>query len=278
MGQHFPHDLEAELGEIQFFTEECPGVYLVSCRREEGLCREFYVVEEQASMISASTKKLGRRLRTCSNWLAYEIEDISGGQKIVEYEVGRFRSAHGLPLPEGMTLHSIAMDGMELNPEYFGTFPVPAITPWGYTLRHRSIDNGVYWLETERESRVLALHGILHDTLSDAAGKLAEYLDGEAGDYWFFSERASCLPIFELMQIHRNWEDSSVDRKALENAIWLYYPEYAAAYNAQEAVGQHSLTGLVLRSIGEPMELSALQEQMIALSPDAGTDFCTLLD
>lgn len=277
MERRFPHDIEAELGEIQFFKEECPGVYILSCRREGGLCHEFYIVEETAPMISAGAKNLGRRLRTCPNWLIYALEDISGGQKIVEYEAGRFRSAHGLPLPEGVTLHSLAMDGMELNPEYFGTFPVPTMTPWGPTLRHRTIDNGVYWLETQRENRVLALYSILHDTLSDAAGKLAERLDREE-DCWFFPERASCIPLFELMQIHRSWETSRIDRRALENAIWRCYPEYAAAYNAREAVGHHSLTGLVLRSLGEEAEISALEERMITLSPDAGTDFCTLLD
>lgn len=277
MERDFLQGIEAELGELRFCREECPGVYSLSCRREGELCREYYLVRETAPMISAGAKKLGRRLRSCPGWLAYALEDLSGGQKIVEYEAGRFRSAHGLPLPEGVTLHSIAMDGMELNPEYFGTFPVPAVTPWGPTLRHRAIDNGVYWLETQRESRVLALHPLLRDTLSDAAGKLVEYLDGEGG-FCFFPERASCIPVFELMQLHRHWEASSIHRRALENAIWRCYPEYAAAYNAREAVGGHSLTGLVLRSLGEEAETSALEEQMITLSPGAGTDFCTLLD
>lgn len=278
MERRFPHEIGAELGEVLFFREECPGVYLVSCRREGDLCREFYVVEETAPMISPGAKERGRRLRICPNWLAYALEDVSGGQKIVEYEVGRFRAAHGLPLPEGVTLFSIARDGMELNPEYFGTFPVPAMTPWGPTLRHRAIDNGVYWLETQGERRVLALHGVFRDALSGAAAELAQQLEGEGEGYRFFPERASCIPLFELLPLRRSWEGSRIDRRALENAIWRDYPEYAAAYNAREAAGRHSLTGWVLRSLGGQAELSTRAEQMIALSPGAGTEFCTLLD
>lgn len=273
MDDHFPRDVEGELGEIQFFSEECPGVYVLSCRQDEGPCREFYLVEESASMIPPSVKKLGRRLASCPNLLAYEIENPSGGQKIVEYEVNKFRAAHGLPLPDGVTLRDIALDGMGLNPEYFGTFPVPSVTPWGPTLRHKAIDNGVYWLETEGE-RVLALCGILEDALSDAARKLAEPGVG----YLFFQEEASCIPIFELLPVHRHWEPSRIDRKALENAIWRYYPEYAVQYNTQEAAGQHSLTGLLFRSLGSRVDLTAYDQRMIALSPDAGTAFCALLD
>lgn len=276
MDGYFPYDIEAELGEVQFFSEECPGVYVLSCRQEEGPCREFFIVEETASMIPSRVKKLGQRLVNRPALLAYELEDLSGGQKIVEYEVSKYRAVHGLPLPEGVTLHSLALDGMELNPEYFGTFPVPWETPWGRTLRHKAIQNGVYWLETERSRRVLALCCILEDALSDAARKLAEHGAGEG--YLFFREQASCIPLFELLPVYRQWETSCINRKALENAIWCYYPEYAVEYNAQEAAGQHSLTGLFFRSLGSQVDLTISDQQMIALSPDTGTAFCTLLD
>lgn len=278
MDHCFPYDVEEELGEIQFFTEECPGVYVLSCRRDEGPCRELYIVEETASMIPPGVKKLGRRLLSYPDLLVYEIENPSGGQKIVEYEVNKFRAAQGLPLPEGVTLRDIALDGMELNPEYFGTFPVPWMTPWGCTLRHKAIDNGVYWLETEGSPRVFALCCILEDTLSDAARGLAERCGGAGEGYLFFQERASCIPLFELLQLYPQWDPSCVDRRALENAVWRDYPEYAIQYNAQEAAGQHSLTGLVFRSLGDQVDLSASAKQMIALSPDVGTDFCALLD
>lgn len=276
MDGFFPYDIEAELGEVQFFSEECPGVYVLSCRQEEGPCREFFIVEETASMIPSRVKKLGQRLVNRPALLAYELEDLSGGQKIVEYEVSKYRAVHGLPLPEGVTLHSLALDGMELNPEYFGTFPVPWETPWGRTLRHKAIQNGVYWLETERSRRVLALCRILEDALSDAARELAEPGAGEG--YLFFQEQASCIPLFELLPVHRQWETSCINRKALENAIWRYYPEYAVEYNAQEAAGRHSLTGLLFRSLESQVDLTAYDQRMIALSPDTGTAFCTLLD
>lgn len=283
MDAYFPYDVEDELGEVQFFAEECPGVYFLSCQQDGNFCNEFYAVEKTAPMISPRVKRMGQRLESCPDLLIYRVEDISGGQKIVEYEVSKYRVMNGLPLPDGVTLLSIAVDGMEANPEYFGTYPVPRHTPWGETLRHATIDNGVYWIETDQCRCILGVCSILRDELSDAAHKLAihECPGGEGKgmmDYLFFPKEASCIPIFELMQCRRHWEDSCINKMALENAIWHHYPEYAAIYNAQEAAGQHSIIDALIGSMEGDMEPTSFDEQMIALYPKAGTDFCTLLD
>ena len=283
MEQQFPFNIEAELGEIQFFQEECPGVYYLSCRSEEegSPCAEWYIVEEATPAISTSVKKMGKRLSNHPDLLAYYLDDLSGGQKIVEYEANRFCAMNNLPLANNVTLYDLAMDGMETNPEYFGTFPIPFHTPWGHTLRHKAIDNGVYWIETEQCCRILAVCCIFHDELSDAALKLAvleRREREEKTDYFFFSQEASCIPIFELMQVRHQWETSCINKKALENAIWRYYPEYAVMHNAQEASGQHDLTSLVFNSMGGDMALTGYAKQMIVLSPDIGTNFCMLME
>ena len=288
MDNQFPYDIDNELGVVQFFVQECPGVYFISCNPqfESSLCNEFYIVEETTPAISNEAKKMGHRLAGHPNLLAYEIEDVSGGQKIVEYEASKFRALNGLCLSNEATLHGIAIDGMETNPEYFGTYPVPSYTPWGYTLRHKAIDNGAYWIETDQCCRILAICYAMHDELSEAAQKLAvqEERDKELGldntmGYLFFTKEASCLPVFELMQARRHWERSGIiNRRALENAIWRYYPEYATEYNIQEVTGQHDMAGQLLNSIGANVDLNKSIENMIVMSHETDVDFCTLME
>ena len=56
--------------------------------------------------------------------------------------------------------------------------------------------------------------------------------------------------------------------KALMNAIWSRFPEYAAAYNAQEQLSLHDSFGLLLHAVGCETELKASPDRMIALSPE----------
>lgn len=288
MDKRFPYDVTDELGEVQFCEEQCPGVYFISCtpKVNKGLCSEFYIIEKGTQAIPNEVKRMGRQLEHNPELLAYALEDVSGGQKIVAYEAGKFRIMHGLSLPEGISLNSIALDGMETNPEYFGTYPVPSRTPLGYTLRHKAIDNGVYWIETDQCRRVLAVCSILCDELSDAACALAvhERSDKEEGltdtiTYLFFTKEASCIPVYELMQARKHWWTSGIiNRQALENAVWRSYPEYAASYNLQEAAGQHDMLGLLLNDLNIPADLTHSDEHMIAISPNADTEFCTLME
>ena len=288
MDKQFPYDVTDELGKVQFCEEQCPGVYFISCipKVNKGACGEFYIVEKGTRTISNEVKRMGRQLAHNPDLLAYALEDMSGGQKIVEYEASKFRLMHGLALPEGVTLRSIALDGMEANPEYFGTYPVPSRTPLGHTLRHKAIDNGVYWIETDQCCRVLAVCSVLCDELSDAACALAVQVRSgreedsvHMMDYLFFTKEAGCVPIYELMRARKHWWTSGIiNRKALENAVWRSHPEYAADYNLQEASGQHDMLGQLLNELNLPVDLTHSDEHMIAISPDADTEFCTLMD
>ena len=128
---------------------------------------------------------------------------------------------------------------------------------------------------------MLAVTYPLWDGLSDLAQRLAELLphDLDAGientlGYMFFSERASSIPIFELLSSYPSWTETSlIDRPALMNAIWHDFPEYAAAANIQEQSGANDMVGMLLREFGEDAEPHVSPDRLIHLSPDAGTSF-----
>ena len=92
--------------------------------------------------------------------------------------------------------------------------------------------------------------------------------------YKFFSQKQSCVVIFELLQYHPEWLTSGrVDLPALMNAILEYWPEYAVSFNAHEQAGLNDVAGLFLRYMGIEVELSGSEEHMISLMPGAGTEF-----
>ena len=165
-------------------------------------------------------------------------------------------------------------------PSYFGTFPVPPYTPWGWTFRYKALDNGVYWLETSQCKTALAVcHPVwsteFSEVVAQAGQKLARSNAGDVElDYLFFEKEASCTAIFELLKVRPEWlETGLIRRPELMNAIWKYAPIYAAAYNAEEQAGLHDGLGILLQMLGEDSEPQGSPEHMISLAPDAGTDF-----
>ena len=149
--------LTNELGKILQWEEECPSVYYLGVlsgdENRGGL--EYYVVFEDAP-ISQEVRTMGRRLETGPAWV-YLLDSEEGPRWAVQYEILKYKTTHGLSLSEGESLREAALYGMELCPDYFGTYPVPPQTPWGFTLRHRPLDNGIYWLETNQCAEVLAV-------------------------------------------------------------------------------------------------------------------------
>ena len=141
------------------------------------------------------------------------MEQEGSGAKIIEYEIFKYRVLHHLPLPEGETLHGCAVYAAELHPEYFGMLPVPALTPWGYTTRHRALANGIYWIETDQCEEVLAVSQPVWQTdLSDSVLRHARQTDYDREHgivrtlgYQFFTKKVSCVAIFELLQYHPKW-------------------------------------------------------------------------
>lgn len=271
-------------GEITHAESVCPGVYYLNTR-QEGLPfgREYYAVLGDAEAVSREARTYGAALSEGSGIRLFEAGPRESGWEIVEYELEKYRLAHGGLPQKNFTLHGAAVYGMELYPAYFGEYPVPFATPMGYTCRHKRIDNGVCWIETDRQEYCLAAAYPYGDEFSEFARKLAVRLrEDEKKDpertlgYLFFPQKVYCIPLFELME-HRSW-DAVIDRAALMNAIWDRFPEYAAAYNAGEQRGLHDLLGLTRRLLGEPeVQLRGSPDFVIAITPDAGKQFLRFL-
>ncbi len=274
--------LRYELGEVVDWEELCPSVYYLGVQPNPDSiypCSEYYLVLPGAP-ISQEALALGRPLDGVPG-LLYAIDPSDeGGWTAIMYELCKNRFRHGIPPLEGWSLADAAMEGMELCPSYFGLFPVPPYTPWGWTLRHKALDNGVYWLETSQYKTALAVcHPIWSTELSEVvaqAGKKLAY--GKANDlalgYLFFEKGASCTAIFELLKVRPKWlETGLIRRPELMNAIWRYAPMYAAAYNAEEQAGLHDGLGILLQMLGGDREPQGSTEHMISLAPDVGTDF-----
>ena len=281
-GEKPPVDV-SELGELCSAELECPKVYHLAVKPETDHCpfpMEYYLVLDDAP-ISKEARGYGTPLEN-GQGLVFPLEQDGSGAKIIEYEIFRYRVLHHIPLPEGETLHGCAVYAAELYPEYFGMLPVPALTPWGYTTRHRALANGIYWIETDQCAEILAVcHPAWAADLSEGVLRHAHQtgFDTECGinrtlGYKFFSRKVSCVVIFELLPYHPEWlTDGRVDLPALMNTILEYWPEYAVTFNAHEQVGLNDGAGLFLRSLGIEMELSGSVERMITLTPGAGTDY-----
>ena len=274
--------LNYELGQILDWEELYPGVYSLTVQPDPDSaypCSEYYLVLPGAP-ISREALALGRALDGIPG-LLYAIDPPDeGGWTAILYELCKNQSRHGSPPLEGWSLSDAAMEGMELCPSYFGSFPVPPYTPWGWTLRYKALDNGVYWLETSQCETVLAVcHPIWTTELSDGVAQAGKKLTHSKADdvelgYLFFEERASCTAIFELLKVRPEWlKTGLIRRPELMNAIWKYAPMYAAAYNAQEQAGLHDGLGILLQMLGGDSEPQGSPEHMISLVPDTGTDF-----
>lgn len=274
--------LNYELGQILDWEELYPGVYSLTVQPDPDSaypCSEYYLVLPGAP-ISREALALGRALDGIPG-LLYAIDPPDeGGWTAILYELCKNQSRHGSPPLEGWSLSDAAMEGMELCPSYFGSFPVPPYTPWGWTLRYKALDNGVYWLETSQCETVLAVcHPIWTTELSDGVAQAGKKLAHSKADdvelgYLFFEERASCTAIFELLKVRPEWlKTGLIRRPELMNAIWKYAPMYAAAYNAQEQAGIHDALGMLLQMVGADSKPQGSVENMICVTPGKGTDF-----
>ena len=159
MNEELLSALRYELGEVTNWEELCPGVYYLDVQPDPDSaypCSEYYLVLPDAP-ISREALALGRSLEGIPG-LLYPIDPPDeGGWTAILYELCKNQFRHGSPAFESWSLSDAAMEGMELCPACFGAFPVPPYTPWGWTLRHKALDNGVYWLETSQHKTALAV-------------------------------------------------------------------------------------------------------------------------
>ena len=183
---------------------------------------------------------------------------------------------------DDVRIEGCAVYGAEIYPEYFGMLPVPSLTPWGYTIRHRTLDSGIYWIETDQCEEVLAVaHPAWAADLSKSVLRHARQLSydidhdiNQTYGYQFFPKKESCVVIFELLQTRPKWRTSgSIRLPELMNAIWTNYPEYAMSFNAHEQAGLNDGAGMFLQSMGVDIDLKSSEENMIKLNPDVGVDF-----
>ena len=272
-------NLEDELGSIIEKEQICPGVYLLTARNEdELLSRDYYAVTEN-SVIPQDARTYGKKISDL--WLFPTTGD-SEEYKIIQYEIAKYRAQNNLPLDE--PLRATAFFAAQSFPEYFGAFPVPLHTPRGCTIRHWSMDNGIYWLETDQCEEVLAVsYPVWSTELSDFTASLGEQTEyDKAHDiektlgYIFFPAKVSCIPLRELMRVRPEWAGTVIDKPALMNAIWAAAPEYAALMNWQEQSGKNDLLSALLAEAGVEVEPNVSMENLITLFPTAGKKFLLL--
>ncbi len=225
-----PFDV-SRLGVFHTAREECPGVYYVAVKRtRRPMSTEFYIVTDRAAMISREARSYGQAYPGQPDILMFDLQADRGGLHVLLYEIYRYRLEHHIPLPEGDSLAGIVAYGRELYPEYFGPHLVPGMTPWGPTLRYKTMDNGIFWIETESQGSVLAIVFPIYAELSDAAKALAAVneADSKPGQKdkvgcLFFPWQSACVPVFELLPPRPEWKNT-IDKAALMNAIWRYPP------------------------------------------------------
>ena len=238
-----PFDLTTELGSVIEAEEISPGVYsILTDQKEWG--PEYYVVMKDAPAISDQARSYGQQFAEKDAICVYR-QDIPGsGRRVIEFEVLRYQMKHHLPVDESNDpIYAVALYGMEENPDYFGEYPVPSITPRGYTVRYKKIINGVYWLETDRCEEMLSVcYPIWNAELTipeHSYGEQLEYdqirqINSTLGNL-FFSKDNSYIPLFELSLVNPEIRANGViNMAALFNAIYMFYPEYTAVHNKQQ--------------------------------------------
>ena len=157
---------------------------------------------------------------------------------------------------------------------------MPRETPRGYTTRFKELLNGMFFLETDRCEAMLAVYyPIWHSDLSEytlahgahTAHDLVCGVDHFFA-YHFFPEEAACLVVYEILPMHPElFESGTVDRLALQNAIWRLFPEYAAQHNIIEQAGLNDKYGLFARTIGIDADLSSSANDMVFWIDGKGT-------
>jgi len=270
-------DLEEEIGTITSAAELCPDVFRVTANPGGYFSKEYLVVLDGAP-ISPRVRNYGKKINGLH---LYAMDDDSSGWRVVQYEVSKYCiSVRGEHLPEWM-FRDLSLHAMELHPEYFGAFPVPFHTPHGYTLRHRTLANGIYWLETSMCKELLAVcHPIWNAELSSAARMLCETpvrlissIQENATDYIFFTKEVSCIPIYELMAVRKEWDGTLIRSPALMNAIWDCLPEYALYMNGEtDSVFKEEVLALMPEPGVKPLP-DPSRDRMICMFPDEGTEF-----
>lgn len=279
-----PDSLPLDLGILGTVIEAelvMPDVYsAVLDNPETGVPMEAYIVLKDASKISVAAKGYGKAHPDYPELLVYSEDTTGNTMYIIGYELFRYKRLNNLPLPEDENIRSIAAIGAEMYPDYFGSYPVPFLTPWGCTTRNKIIANGLFWIETEQCLRGLAVACPKYDDLSDGARGLAEPFDDgsvlsndQMPGYLFFRETDISVPLFELICLGPNEKlFSSINLAALMNAIYQFHPEYAVQHNVAEQAGLNDGFIQFFHMLDIDIEPKISHERLISLTAQAGTE------
>lgn len=273
--------LEEEIGPMENIEEWAPGVFFIEADQGGTFMKEYFVVLDEAPM-AAKVRNYGQKM---DGLRLFAQDDDTSGWRIVQYEVSKHSISLGRKnhIPEEM-FHDMSLHAMELHPEYFGTFPVPYHTSSGFTLRHRTLDNGIYWLETSRCKELLAVcFPIWYAELSPASVQMGKPMVFDAAigiqkamGYIFFTKENSCAAIYELMATRPEWDGTIIHRPALMNALWEYAPKYAMHLNGGTVQVLEDKLARFLGKAGQEAIPQPDGKHVIGMFPDAGTDFLLL--
>lgn len=275
------HTLEDELGDIHRAELECPGVYYVACTNPGyPYPREYYVLDMASDVISKRAKTYGQCMKYHAGLSLIDFEQPCGGHLVVTYEIQRYKTLQGVPLPEEDSLLAMAVYGMEDYPEYFGPFPAPSVTPHGVTARYQTLINGIFLLETETAERMISVcYPIWASSLSKYAVRLAEQTEYDRrrgihitfGSLYFTPETGS-VALFELLRAGELPVLERLNIPALHNALWQDHPQYVICHNRRELNGENDVAMRFLQSLGcEEAEYESDTRDFITMSPEAGT-------
>ena len=112
--ERLPFCLDDTVGELVRACQECPGVYYIAARKQDGkfLADEYYVVEKSSPAISKEAMVYGRMPEEDSRVLLYSFAEERRGYKIIEYEIYRYQVRHGIYADGQTSLRDVAFFNM----------------------------------------------------------------------------------------------------------------------------------------------------------------------
>jgi len=274
--------LRAELGNIYEIEETCPGVYYAAVSDDESgdlFLREYYAVWNRASMITARAKAYGQALPSVPEFLLYPWDKHDSGWRIVKYETDLYLHKKG-KLPDGeQEVRDDVAFGREFHPDYFGCYPLPAVTPWGPAACYLELASGVFWIITRQKEEVLCVCCPIWDELSEYTQKMAVrgnggLSGGDLPEYLLFSRKHAYLPFFELLASRLQWVESGlITLPQLMNTLCTYDAKYVMSHNITAQAEYACLRQMLMNMTGERLPRTIDGSRLIALFPEAGTDY-----
>ena len=237
----FPAAVEKQYGKIHDAEDLGAGVYYISTYLPEDRYAggEYFLATADSPAISDAAHAYGILLPTNPVTYLYSCEDyFEKGRWVVSYELHKYLTDQGIPLPDGESLQNDVARGMEVCPEHFGEFPIPTETPWGAPVQADKVGNGVFWLKTEQEGWVLSVACPVYDDINLDVQKRSLTMQvgltkwaGNTCPYQFYPYCASCLLLLELIEFTNPGWAGKFSMPAIKNAILESFPEYAEWYN-----------------------------------------------